>query len=87
MFGGVNVGSANATAADTNSPLTEDASAEPFTVEELEACLDNLANAAKAERTTLDELVKRIAVITATNSKLVTANQKGGGRRQPSSMR
>ena len=77
-FGGLNAGGANAAAAATNSPPTEDSGAEPFTVDELEACFDNLANTAKAERTTLNELVKIIAVITATNSELVAANNKWG---------
>ena len=43
-----------------------------------EACFDNLANAAKAEHTTLNKLVKSIAVLTATNSKLVAAGGKWG---------
>ena len=80
-FGGVNAGGANtaAAAAATNSPPTDDAGAEPFTVDKLEACFDNLANAAKAERSTLDKLVKSIAVLTATNSKLLATNTKWGG--------
>ena len=78
-FGGVNAGGANTAAAATNSPPTDDASAEPFTVDKLEACFDNLDNAAKAERSTLYELVKSIAVLTTTNSKLVATNKKWGG--------
>ena len=78
-FGGVNASGANTAAAATDSPPTDDAGAEPFTVNELEACFDNLANAAKAERSTLDELIKSIAVLTATNSELVETNKKWGG--------
>ena len=78
-FGGVNADGANTTAADTDSLPTDDAGAEPFTVDKLEACFDNLANTAKAERTTLNKLVIIIAVLTATNSKLVAAEKKWGG--------
>ena len=78
-FGGVNAFSANTSAAATNFPLTDDAGAEQFNVDKLEACFDNLTNTAKAERTTLDELVKIIAVLTATNSELVAVNKKWGG--------
>ena len=53
-FGGVNSGGANTAAAATKYPPTDDAGAEPFTVDKLEACFDNLTNAAKAERSTLD---------------------------------
>ena len=69
------VGGANAAAAATNSPPMGDAGAEPFAVDELEACFNNLVHAAKAERTTLNELVKGITVLTVTNSKLVAANK------------
>ena len=86
-FGSVNASGANAAAAATDSLPTEDAGAEPSTVDEIEACFDKLANAAKAERTTLKELVKNIAVLTAPNSELVAANKKWGGGIQPSSMR
>ena len=80
-FGGINAGGANtAAAAATNSPPTDNAGAEPFTVDELEACFDNLANAAKAERSTLDELVKSIAVLIATNSELVATKKMGRGK-------
>ena len=75
-FGGVNTGNANTAAAATNSPLTDDAGDEPFTVEKLEAWFDNLA---KVERSMLDELVKIIAVLTAPNSKLLVMNKKWGG--------
>ena len=53
-FGGVNAGGANTAAAATNYPLTDDAGAEPFAIDEVEACFDNLTNAAKTERSTLD---------------------------------
>ena len=43
---------------------------------DLEACFDNLANDAKVERTTLDELVKNESVLTTTNSELVAENKK-----------
>ena len=56
-FGGVNASGANTTAAATDSLPTNSAGDKPFTVDELEACFDNLANAAKAERSTLDKLV------------------------------
>ena len=59
-FGGVTPGGANAAgdtkhkpyaaAAATDAPPTDNAGNEPFTVGELEACFDNLTNAAKAER-------------------------------------
>ena len=78
-FGGVNAGGANTAAAATDSPPTDDAGAETFTVNKLEACFDNLDNAAKAERSTLYELVKSIAVLTTTNRKLVATNKKWGG--------
>ena len=80
-FGGVNAGGSNTTAAAaaTNSPPTDDAGAETFTVNNREACFDNLSNAAKAERSVLDDLVKSIAVLTATNSELVATNKKWGG--------
>ena len=78
-FGVVNAGGANTSAAATNSMPTDDAGVEPFTVHDLEALFDNLANAAKTERSTLDELVKSIAVLTATNSKLVVTYKKWGG--------
>ena len=74
----MNALSANTSAAATNSPLTDDAGAELFNVDKLEACFNNLANTAKAERTTLDELVKIISVLTATNRKLVVVNKKWG---------
>ena len=47
-FSGVNAGGANTVAASTNSPLTDNASAKPLTVDKLEECFDNLANTAKA---------------------------------------
>ena len=80
-FGGVNAGGSNtaAAAAATNSPPTDDAGAETFTVNKVEACFDNLANAAKAERSTLEKLAKSIAVLTAINSELVATNKKWGG--------
>ena len=78
-FGGVNADGANTTAAATVSLPTEDAGAKPFSVDDLEACFDNLANMAKAERTMLDELLKSIAVLTPTNSELVATNKKWGG--------
>ena len=78
-FGGVNADGANTAATATDSLPTDDAGAKTFTVDELEACFDNLANAAKAEHTALDELVKSIAVLTATNSGLVATNKKWGG--------
>ena len=78
-FGGVNAGSANTTAAATDSLPADDAGAEPFTVNKLEACFDNLTNSTKVERSTLDELVKNIAVLTVTNRKLVATNKKWGG--------
>ena len=78
-FGGVNDGGINTAAAATVSLPTEDAGAEPFSVDDLEACFDNLANMAKAERTMLDELLKSIAVLTPTNSELVATNKKWGG--------
>ena len=56
----MNAGGANAAAAATDSPPTEDAGAKPFAANKLEACFDNLANAAKAERTALKELVKAL---------------------------
>ena len=76
--GGVNAGGANAAAAATNYLPIEYAGAKPFTIDELEACFNKLANMAKSERTTLDELVKSIAVLTATNSELVAENKKMG---------
>ena len=85
-FGGVNAFSANTSAAATDSLLTDNAGAEPFNVDDLGACFDDLAKTAKAERTTLNELVKIIAVLTATNSKLVAVNKNGEGKIQPSSM-
>jgi hypothetical protein len=48
---------------------------EPFTLSDLEACFDNLANAARAERSTLDELVKSNSVLTTTNSELAKTNK------------
>ena len=63
---------------------------EPVTLEVLEGCFDNLANAAKTERATMDELTKSIAVLTATNaelvatiSKLTARIQKEGGGKKP----
>ena len=53
-FGGVNASGANTVAAATNSPPTDASGAETFTIDEVEACFDNLTNAAKAERSTLD---------------------------------
>ena len=78
-FGGVKAGGANTAAAATNYLPTKDAGAKPFTVYKLEACFDNLANAAKAERSTLEKLAKSIAVLTAINSELVATNKKWGG--------
>ena len=88
-FGGVNPGGANAAgsiqptlstaAAATDSPPTDDASDDLFTVSKLEACFDNLANAAKAKQSSLDELVKSLAALTATNSEPVAANKKLAG--------
>ena len=62
----------------TDSPPTDDKNEAPFTAGELEAWFDNLANAAKAERATVDELVKSIAALTATNSQLVVEVTKLG---------
>ena len=85
-FGGVNPGDSNAAgdtkpkpnaaAAATDAPPTDNAGDKPFTVGELEACFDNLANAAKAERSSLEELVKSLVTPTTTNSELVAANKK-----------
>ena len=86
-FGGVNDGGANTAAAATDSPPTDDAGAETLTVDDLEACFDNLANSAKAERPTLDKLVKSIAVLTITNSELVVTDKNWEGKIQPSSMK
>jgi len=75
-FGGSNAGSANAA---TNNTPTGGSGADDntaFTVDDLEACFDNLANAAKSERTTINELTKSNAVLTATNAELVAANKK-----------
>ena len=77
-FSGVNAGGANTTATSTDSPPTDDPGAEPFTVDKLEAYFDNLANVAKVERSTLDELVKSIVVLNDTNSKLMATNKKWG---------
>ena len=85
-FGGVNAFSANTSDAATDSPLTDDSGAEPFNVDDMEVCFHELANTAKAERTTLNELLKIIAVLTATNSELVAVNKKWGGGNKPSSM-
>lgn len=41
-----------------------------------EACFDNLANVAKVERTTLDELVKNNEVLTTSNVALVAENRE-----------
>ena len=79
-FGGVNADGANTAATATDSPPTNNAGAEPFTVDELEVCFDNLANAAKAERSTLDNLVKSTAVLTATNIEIVATNTKWRGK-------
>lgn len=49
---------------------------EPFSVADLEACFDNLANAAKAERETLDELVRSNAALTKLTAELVSTNKK-----------
>ena len=88
-FGGVNPSGANAAghmnpkpnvaAVVTDSPPTNDAGNEPFTVGKLEACFDNLDNSVKAARTLLNELVKSLAALTATNSELVAANKKLAG--------
>ena len=85
-FGGVNPVGANAAgdtkptpnvaAAATDSPPTDNAGDEPVAVGELEAFLDNLANVAKAEWSSLEELVKSLATLTTTNSELVAANKK-----------
>ena len=64
-FGGNNEGGANAAVEPPNSDEVA------ASVGDLEACFDNLANAAKVERTTLDELVKNNAALTTANSDLV----------------
>ena len=64
-FGGNNEGGANAA---VEPPNADEVAA---SVGDLEACFDNLANAAKVERTTLDELVKNNAALTTANSDLV----------------
>ena len=66
----------NAAAAATDAPPTDNAVDEPFTVGKLKACFDNLANAAKAERSSLEELVKSLAALATANSELVAANKK-----------
>jgi hypothetical protein len=81
-FGGSNAGGANAaTGNNTSDGAAGGADADEdngaaFTVEDLEACFDNLASAAKAERSTLDELVKSNAALVRTNGELVAANNK-----------
>ena len=74
-FGGNNEGSqANAAEEQHNNPPNSDEVA--ASVGDLEACFDNLANAAKVERTTLDELVKNNGLLTTSNSELVAANRE-----------
>ena len=50
----------------------------PFTIGGLEACFNNLANAAKTERLAINELSKSIAVLTADNNILVAEVRKLG---------
>ncbi|KAL7531028.1 hypothetical protein ACHAXR_003813, partial [Thalassiosira sp. AJA248-18] len=64
---------AAAAAADEEHNNPDSAAA---SIGDLEACFDNLANAAKVERTTLDELVKNNGLLTASNSELVSENKK-----------
>jgi len=73
-FGGNNEGGANAASAAGDKRDNSDETA--VSIGDLEACFDNLANAAKVERTTLDELVKNASVLTTTNSELVAENKK-----------
>ena len=70
-FGGNNEGSANAASATDEERTNPDG----VSIGDLEACFDNLANAAKVERTTLDEMVKNVSVLTTTNSALVAENK------------
>ena len=71
-FGGNNEGSANAASATDEERTNPDG----VSIGDLEACFDNLANAAKVERTTLDELVKNNGLLTTSNSELVAANRE-----------
>jgi len=88
-FGGNNEGGANAVLAGTNAVGADAAAGDhcnntnggAFSVAELESCFDNLANAAKAERATIDELVQNNSVLTTTNSDLVASNKKLGNEK------
>ena len=87
-FGGVNADGANTTAAATDSPPTDNIAAEPFTVDELEVCFDNRANEAKAECTTLDELVKKHYGAHRHEQQIRGGEKNNGeGKIQPSSMK
>ncbi len=72
-FGGNNEGANAAEEQRSNPPNSDEVAA---SVGDLEACFDNLANAAKVERTTLDELVKNNGVLTTSNGALVAANRE-----------
>jgi len=73
-FGGNNEGGANAASAADEERTNPDGAA--ASIGDLEACFDNLTNAAKVERTTLDELVKNNGLLTTANSELVAANRE-----------
>ena len=72
-FGGNNEGGANAASAASDERANPDKTA--ASIGDLEACFDNLANAAKVERTTLNELVKNNGLLTSSNSELVAENK------------
>ena len=46
------------------------------TLGDIEACFDNLANAARADQAAVSELAKNLTVLTETNKTLVAANEK-----------
>ena len=80
-FGGNNEGGANAGTNTGGADAAAGTNGGAFSVTELESCFDNLANAAKVERATIDELVKNNSVLTTTNSDLVASNKKLGNEK------